>query len=156
MQWLIFFRFWVGLGLGGVPVSFTLYMEFMPTKGRGVWLIWLEAFWTLGSCLEAGLAWLVLDSLGWRWLIGLSSIPLGKHQASASVAIDNPVSGALIPPEELKYMRYFGCVSWLCLRHKCTLWSACQALRGSDASDVASRCQSASAWNVRPHHTIAR
>ena len=79
VQWLIFFRFWVGLGLGGVPVSFTLYMEFMPTKGRGVWLIWLEAFWTLGSCLEAGLAWLVLDSLGWRWLIGLSSIPLGKH-----------------------------------------------------------------------------
>lgn len=68
----------MGLGLGGVPVSFTLYMEFMPTKGRGVWLIWLEAFWTLGSCLEAGLAWLVLDSLGWRWLVGLSSIPLGK------------------------------------------------------------------------------
>jgi len=52
-------------------------MEFMPTKGRGVWLIWLEAFWTLGSCIEAGLAWLVLDSLGWRWLLGLSSIPLG-------------------------------------------------------------------------------
>lgn len=42
MQWLVFFRFWVGLGLGGVPVSFTLYMELMPTKGRGVWLIWLE------------------------------------------------------------------------------------------------------------------
>jgi len=78
LQWLIFFRFWVGLGLGGVPVSFTLFMEFMPTKGRGVWLIWLEAFWTLGSCIEAGLAWLVLDSLGWRWLLGLSSIPLGK------------------------------------------------------------------------------
>lgn len=68
----------MGLGLGGVPVSFTLYMEFMPTQGRGVWLIWLEAFWTLGSCLEAGLAWLVLDSLGWRWLVGLSSFPLGK------------------------------------------------------------------------------
>lgn len=42
LQWLVFFRFWVGLGLGGVPVSFTLYMELMPTKGRGVWLIWLE------------------------------------------------------------------------------------------------------------------
>ena len=42
MQWLVFFRFWVGLGLGWVPVSFTLYMELMPTKGRGVWLIWLE------------------------------------------------------------------------------------------------------------------
>lgn len=93
MQWLIFFRFWVGLGLGGVPVSFTLYMEFMPTKGRGVWLIWLEAFWTLGSCLEAGLAWLVLDSLGWRWLIALSSIPLGKHQASAFTYINSPASG---------------------------------------------------------------
>ena len=53
-------------------------MEFMPTKGRGVWLIWLEAFWTLGSCIEAGLAWLVLDSLGWRWLLALSSIPLGE------------------------------------------------------------------------------
>ena len=38
----------------------------------------LQAFWTLGSCLEAGLAWLVLNSMGWRWLVALSSIPLGN------------------------------------------------------------------------------
>ena len=28
-------------------------------------------------CIDAGLAWLILDSLGWRSLTGLSSLPLG-------------------------------------------------------------------------------
>lgn len=30
----------------------------------------------LGTVAEAGLAWLVLGPLGWRWLLALSSLPL--------------------------------------------------------------------------------
>ncbi|KAH0934158.1 hypothetical protein HID58_011275, partial [Brassica napus] len=32
-------------------------------------------FWTVGTILEASLAWLIMPSLGWRWLLALSSIP---------------------------------------------------------------------------------
>lgn len=34
-------------------------------------------FWTLGSVIEASLAWSVLPSLGWRWLLVISALPLG-------------------------------------------------------------------------------
>ena len=53
-------------GLGGVPVAFSLFMEFIPTKQRGFWLVVIEFFWTIGSITEGGLAWLVMPSLGWR------------------------------------------------------------------------------------------
>jgi MFS family permease len=33
-------------------------------------------FWTLGSVVEASLAWAVLPSLGWRWLLAISALPL--------------------------------------------------------------------------------
>ena len=36
----------------------------------------MQSFWMLGTVAEAGLAWLVLGPLGWRWLLALSSLPL--------------------------------------------------------------------------------
>lgn len=33
--------------------------------------------WTLGTALEVGLAWTVLNARGWRMLVGLSAIPFG-------------------------------------------------------------------------------
>ncbi|CAI5500739.1 unnamed protein product [Closterium sp. Naga37s-1] len=66
----------VGVGLGGAPVIFSLFLEFTPPASRGFWSLALSLFWTVGSVAEAALAWAVLPVLGWRWLIVLSSLPL--------------------------------------------------------------------------------
>ena len=49
--------------------------EFVPTSSRGYWGLAFNVCWTAGSILEAGVAWLVLPALGWRWLVALSSLP---------------------------------------------------------------------------------
>lgn len=96
----------VGVGLGGAHVPVALYMEFVPTRLRGILLVALQSFWTLGTMIEvrvppppffsvlllraggfqaqfsrwenlqALLGWAVLADLGWRWLLAISSIPL--------------------------------------------------------------------------------
>ena len=68
-------RFMVGFNIGCVPQSVTLYAEFLPTKQRGKCVVLLDCFWALGACLEVILAMLVMPSLGWRWLLALSSLP---------------------------------------------------------------------------------
>lgn len=76
-QWLLLMRGGVGAGLGGLPVAYTLFMEWVPGGARGRWLVVLQAFWTIGSMAEAGLAWWLLSTWGWRALLTLSAIPLG-------------------------------------------------------------------------------
>lgn len=39
---LLVFRFLVGVGLGGVPIIFSLFAEFVPTKRRGVALVAIQ------------------------------------------------------------------------------------------------------------------
>ncbi|CAI0442052.1 unnamed protein product [Linum tenue] len=65
----------VGMGLGGVPVVFTWFLEFIPAPSRGQWMVAFNLFWTLGAILEVGLAWIVMPRLGWKWLVGLSAAP---------------------------------------------------------------------------------
>ena len=69
------FRGLVGLGIGGLHVAFSLFLEFVPTEQRGRFAILVQAFWTIGALAEAALAWAVLPSLGWRYLLGISTIP---------------------------------------------------------------------------------
>jgi len=71
-------RFFVGLGLGGAPVAFSLFAEFVPTAQRGQTLVLLEGvFWTGGALFEAMLAWIILGSgFDWPWLLVVSAIPL--------------------------------------------------------------------------------
>eukprot|EP00884_Botryococcus_braunii_P003828 jgi/Botrbrau1/13446/Bobra.0082s0050.1 len=74
--WLLLLRGLVGLGLGGAPVAVTLFLEWAPMGYRGTRLVLLQGFWTVGTVIEAGLAWLLLNGAGWRWLLVASAVPL--------------------------------------------------------------------------------
>jgi len=69
----------VGFGVGGAHVSFTLFAEFLPGNNRGIFLCIIEIFWCAGSIIESLLAMLIFPNLGnhvgWRWLLGISSLP---------------------------------------------------------------------------------
>jgi len=74
--WLVVLRALTGFGVGGtLPVDYSIFAEYLPAQKRGRYLVLLESFWALGTLLAAGLAWLVVPSLGWRWLLALSALP---------------------------------------------------------------------------------
>lgn len=67
----------MGLGIGGIPVAFSLFMEYIPSNTRGMWGVIIDGiWWALGSIVQAGLAFAILPVLGWRWLLVISSTPL--------------------------------------------------------------------------------
>ncbi|MGZ8750082.1 MAG: MFS transporter [Pseudonocardia sp.] len=73
--WLAGLRFVTGFGLGGaLPLDFSLFAEYLPTHRRGRWLVLLESFWALGTVAAAGLAVLIMPTLGWRWLLATSGV----------------------------------------------------------------------------------
>ena len=74
-EWLLVLRFITGFGLGGaLPLDFSLYAEFLPTKNRGRNLVILESFWALGTVMAAGLAWVLVPNFGWRPLLASSAV----------------------------------------------------------------------------------
>jgi putative MFS transporter len=74
--WLVLLRALTGFGVGGtLPVDYSIFAEYLPAKKRGRYLVLLESFWALGTVVAAGLAWLVVPRLGWRWLLGISAVP---------------------------------------------------------------------------------
>ncbi|KAI9545123.1 hypothetical protein NQZ68_039119 [Dissostichus eleginoides] len=74
--WILVLRALVGFGIGGAPQSVTLYAEFLPMRSRATCILLIEIFWALGTVFEVLLAILVMPTLGWRWLLGLSTLPL--------------------------------------------------------------------------------
>uniref|UniRef100_A0A8D3BXK8 SV2 related protein b n=1 Tax=Scophthalmus maximus TaxID=52904 RepID=A0A8D3BXK8_SCOMX len=75
--WLLVLRALVGFGLGGTPQSVTFYSEFLPAKARGISIMLIAVlFWAVGTVFEVLLALWVMPTLGWRWLLGLSTLPM--------------------------------------------------------------------------------
>nr|XP_046231715.1 synaptic vesicle 2-related protein-like [Scatophagus argus] len=74
--WLLVLRGLVGFGIGGACQSVTLYTEFLPMKARGACVMLIAIFWAVGAVFEVLLALWVMPTLGWRWLLGLSTIPM--------------------------------------------------------------------------------
>uniref|UniRef100_A0A1I8J5Z5 MFS domain-containing protein n=1 Tax=Macrostomum lignano TaxID=282301 RepID=A0A1I8J5Z5_9PLAT len=74
--WLASLRGIVGFNIGGAATSFTLLSEYLPQRHRAKVLILFNLFWGVGSTFEILLAYLVLPTLGWRYLVAFSSLPL--------------------------------------------------------------------------------
>jgi putative MFS transporter len=73
---LMILRGLTGFGVGGtLPVDYSIFAEYLPTEKRGRYLVLLESFWAIGTIIAAGLAWLVVPTLGWRWLLAISAVP---------------------------------------------------------------------------------
>lgn len=89
-EMLVVARGLVGIGIGGVPVSFSLLMEFLPADIRGKWGLLLAAFWALGAIFESIVALFVVPTLGWRWLIIISSMPLGLMLGLSFLLVESP------------------------------------------------------------------
>lgn len=57
---LLWARFLVGFGVGGLTVPFDTLAEFVPTSHRGTNLLQIEFFWSAGTLLVPFIAWLTL------------------------------------------------------------------------------------------------
>lgn len=72
---LMLLRALTGFGLGGaLPLDFALYAEYLPSRNRGRNLVLLESFWALGTVAAAGLALLLVPTVGWRPLLASSAL----------------------------------------------------------------------------------
>nr|XP_040146868.1 synaptic vesicle 2-related protein [Ictidomys tridecemlineatus] len=69
-SWILVLRGLVGFGIGGVPQSGPL------STPRLTPILLCQVFWALGTVFEVILAVFVMPSLGWRWLLILSAVPL--------------------------------------------------------------------------------
>ncbi|XP_019624094.1 PREDICTED: putative transporter SVOPL [Branchiostoma belcheri] len=73
--WVVILRTMLGVTFAGGPQMDTLLMEFMPSKYRAKAYLIYAIFWSLGGSGVIMLAYLVVPTLGWRYLILFSCIP---------------------------------------------------------------------------------
>lgn len=54
---LLILRCFIGIGLGCGHVFTSWFLECVPTQKRGTWMVVFATFWTVGTIIEASLAW---------------------------------------------------------------------------------------------------
>lgn len=81
--------------------------------------VW-QIFWAVGTVFEVLLAILVMPTLGWRWLLGLSTIPLFIFAILCFVSMSLHLSLSLEKKEICICLKVpqvislcFGCCQWL-------------------------------------------
>jgi len=72
---LVLLQMIVGFGVGGCCVPYDMLAEMVPTDVRSVVLSATQIAWGIGTCTVVAIAWAVLDTLGWRWLVALCTVP---------------------------------------------------------------------------------
>ena len=76
---LLALRLLTGLAVGGtLPVDYAAMAEFLPARQRGRWLVFLEAFWALGTLALALVSWAAAawgGAAGWRWIFAATALP---------------------------------------------------------------------------------
>lgn len=75
-EMLVVMRGLVGVGIGGLSVPFDVLAEFVRPDLRGRVLMSVEYFWCFGTVFAAGMAWLLLERLGWRAYVLICSAPV--------------------------------------------------------------------------------
>ncbi|XP_071321888.1 synaptic vesicle 2-related protein-like [Trachinotus anak] len=108
--WLLVLRGLVGFGIGGAPQSVTLYSEFLPVKARGICIMLIAAFWAVGSVFEVLLALWIMPTLGWRWLLGLSALPMAIFLCFCFWLPESPRFDVLMGNRE-RAMRTLECIA---------------------------------------------
>ncbi|XP_002742072.1 synaptic vesicle 2-related protein-like [Saccoglossus kowalevskii] len=73
--WYLILRFLLGVAMGGIPLGFAYITEFIPIEYRGNVLLVFWASYSTGALLQAVLDYVVMPTLGWRWLLVISSFP---------------------------------------------------------------------------------
>lgn len=77
LESLLFFRFWVGFGLGGqLPVAVSLVSEYAPPKVRGRFIVLLESFWGLGWLAAALVSYFFIPQYGWHSAFLIGTLPV--------------------------------------------------------------------------------
>ena len=77
MESLLFFRFWVGFGLGGqLPAAVSLVSEYAPPKLRGRFIVLLESFWGFGWLAAALASYFFIPKYGWQSAFLIGALPL--------------------------------------------------------------------------------
>jgi len=91
VEWLLFFRMLTGFGIGGVPIVFSMFVEIVPTKRRGMWASIIQTWWSVGTMSVAGLAWWLLQDPGWRVVVGIAAMPLAVLTVMyAFIVVESP------------------------------------------------------------------
>lgn len=91
---LVAMRGMVGIGVSGLPVGFDILAEALPSESRGVFLMYIEYFWTLGSIWVNIIAWGMLERYGWQVFTAMAALPT----LIASIA------GVLMLPESPRWL----------------------------------------------------